>query len=90
MFAGCTLLNFFLQCAGQIIWFGTMVGPNQVSVGEVWMWVVACPFMLLYVIRPPLPPWFGLIAMLLNASFYGGMGWFAWRMWTLMRRKRPE
>jgi hypothetical protein len=33
--------------------------------------------------------WWPEVLVALNPFIYGGMWWFAWRMWRLMRRK-PE
>lgn len=87
MFAGFTLLNALMMCAGQIIAFGTMgpPPPGQVKVADVWLWVVAFPVMAAMELRWDL----AYVLMVANPFIYGGMGWLAWRMWKLMRRK-PE
>jgi len=89
VFAGFTLLNMLLNCAGVLIAVYTVppAPPPPGQVLDVWLWALAFPVMLAQLLGVKFRPSEALILWLLNGLFYGGMGWFAWRMWRLKRRR---
>jgi hypothetical protein len=80
VFMGFTLLNVFLLCSGFLVSGGK---------GGVWFWVFAFPVMLAAQHERAQPDWTCAVMVVLNPWLYGLMGWCAWRLLTLMRRK-PE
>lgn len=85
VFAGFSLLNLWLMCVGGCIGAFTLgpPPPGQVKVADVWLWCVAFPAMA----TKDLDFTLANVLMVANPFLYGGMGWFAWRMWSLMRAK---
>lgn len=85
VFAGFSLFNLMLMCAGGVLCMFSLGPPGRLSFGELWLWVVALPAMATKEVDWTLAN----LLMIANPFLYGGMGWFAWRMWKLMRGKRP-
>ncbi len=79
--AGC-FVNLLLVCGGVLHSLGTLTESPL-------LWVVALPAMAVQRLRLLGSEW-AIPVFLLNSVIYGGMVWFAWRMWKLMRRKPAE
>jgi hypothetical protein len=60
--------------------------PGRLRASDVVLWLFAFPFKLAEVLGWDLRIWAPGLA-LLTPLYYGSMWWFAWRMWTLFRRK---
>jgi hypothetical protein len=87
VFAGFALMNVFLGCTGA---FASMLYRDSVNPGpefDAWLWVIAFPSRVADHFRCE---FLSNILLGMNPLIYGAMGWFAWKMFCLVRPKPPE
>ena len=92
VFGGFSFLNLFLVFAGFGVAFCTWGRPlfGQVEVVDIWWWIFAFPLKAEQQFELDIPDWGRALIFWTSPLLYGLMGWFAWRMWKLMRAKPPE
>jgi len=90
VFLYCCLINLVLITFGGCLAIDLSAPtPGKLKFWQIWQWVFAFPFMVADYVGMPMIPWWPAYVVL-NVCCYGGIWWFAWRMWKLFRRKSPE
>lgn len=84
VFVGCCLVNVFFCCIWNVILLAELgTPPGGVKASDIWFWIFMFPARAMKDMN-----WEAAnVLLFLNPFIYGGMWWFAWRMWRLMRRK---